>query len=102
MAGPWAIWDDCMEDGISIDAEEFKTYAGARREAQNWLDECEEHHLYPGKATKRLRRMCDGGPNGWCEGGCPRDEGPDDHTVEHLVWSFEMKERKGMKCGDIR
>ena len=102
MSGPWADWDDCLFLGMDIDADECPTYREAAAEVRGWLAEAEEDHLYPGKAYRTRKRECDGGPHEWCEGGCTRDGGPDDHTVEHEVWVFSMKERKGMVCGDVR
>lgn len=103
MSGPWAVWDDCPLDwGMDIDAEEFPTYRQAAAEVRSFLAEMEEWHLRPGPAKRLRKRECDGGENEWCEGGCVRDGGPDDHTVEHDVWAFTLKERKGMECGDPR
>jgi hypothetical protein len=85
---------------MHIDAEEFPSYLQAAAEVRRWLDETGEHHLYPGKALRAQKRECDGGPGEMCEGQCPRDEGPEDHTVEHEVWMFHLRERKGRECGD--
>ena len=104
MNGPWGNWDKpFIDSSLFISVEDKPSRAEAMKEARYWLRESEEDTVTRVATARRsCEWLCDGGPEGNCEGSCPKS--PDDdqlaiyeftpfHRVEHEVWVIGFRER---------
>jgi hypothetical protein len=87
MSGPWANWDEPLEDQtIYIDAGEHPTMSEATEEVRRWIDEVGDGVLRPGRGRRMTMKFCNDHEE------CDEDEPP--HWRAYDVWAYQPHEKR--------